>query len=369
MRGASWNPRSSCLWICARCRNLRAIFWSPSSMFSTTLLTSGHFKWAVTRATYDDVIAPSWPDVTSDTLRSVGLSEATPEGPWYTTMDAILTTMEGPGYVLYPEVPRAAISPNIPEVKPPAYYGDYIYNMRLYDGPLLEPAELGLLGGRGGLDGANMNYDAALEAYATTAIITSCIHDIGIAHRHGNLVLLASPADDLDPAWDVLLENHLGVQGRDVGRARPSGIYHGTVLTRWRTNLVLIVAPYSPLAAVPRLADAAAAPRTACRVPSDSDYATQMAALSLKPVVAPPNTACAVACLGECDAGVMFLANACAGTCGLCVEERAVQWAPASSNDGKTCHRAAFERHLSCTALPPAGHRRVCVCPGQASQG
>lgn len=342
--------------------NLLAVSMASVNGYEATAVDARQFRrteqfvtgaWMLSRRMHTDVLEPSWPALVAVDLFS---SSDLLHGPWAAAAERLMAEQQLD--VIYPEVARAAASANTQEVARPRPAHDYTFNVRLHSGEIVEPVGLGAVG-VGALDAAQ--YVAQLEALVDRATLWPCPQTADPPAAAVVVVPLVV-ADDSDVEWDVLLENRMGLQSRAAG-GRPCGLFRGTVLVRWRDRLVLLVASYSPLATRPALAAVfAAPPECVAKAGQGPGAAAALQAAGAELVTAGEGQPCSVACgARDCVSALLHLANTCDG-CGLCVEERVQLWAPARSSQDDVCHRAAFERHLSCSAFPPRSIKRLCAC-------
>jgi hypothetical protein len=282
--------------------------------------------------------------------------------------------------VVYPEVARAAAS-----------LDDQGQQRRLP--PLLQNQAL-FEGGPGGIDfdrfgvfdehqGLHMlaKFDAHLAFFIRHSPVVPCPAELPHVLWHGRAVVpLAAAASDLDPAWDALITQIMGLDSRAGPGARPAGIYRGTLPVRWRGNLVLFVAPYSPFvlssAHGSALVAALAKPPKQCPVKaSPSELERLVRHKDRQLVLSGAGQSCDAACKSippidfvslECHAPALFLANDCAlfqqpcDTCTAISPDRF--YAPAVDTTKRICMLAAGDRSLSCDAVPPPSVQRLCAC-------
>ena len=194
------------------------------------------------RSVYTRLMRPRWLDAGGEYLFKEELHLR--NGHWDRFLDSVVGGLD----CLFPEVPRIVHEGADGFTVSKRGQMELYSNLRLsnLDPRTSEYGDLSRL--------THVGYRAQQEEFLASAI-TLTVPEEAVRYRNQRLVLRVPARDDKDSEWNALLNGYFGLIGVGgcggfVGYVKVRGVFRGSVLLRWATNLLMLVGDYSPYASL-----------------------------------------------------------------------------------------------------------------------
>ena len=161
-------------------------------------------------------------------------------GNWDTYLDYRVEGME----CVYPSIPRiahrGAVGYTVKKDRQDAVFG----SLRL--SKLGSSVETGIRYKKSAMNLIHYRYDDNIYKFIAEARVVSCLQEIHQHMRNKQVVYHLAATNKADSQWASLFTGKLGIIAVGGHTARMRGIHQGTVFVNYMSNIVLVVATYSP---------------------------------------------------------------------------------------------------------------------------
>jgi hypothetical protein len=194
--------------------------------------------WMTSKSIYNSVIRPTWFDLHGELLPWARVRLY--NGNWDTYLDFRVEGME----CIYPAIPRiahrGAQGYTVRKDRQDAVFGSLRLSTRD------SRAVTGEYYKKQAMELVHYQYDDNMYKFIKAATVVTCLEEVEKNIRNSNVVYHLAASSAADNQWIFLFKAKLGLIAVGGHTPRMRGIHRGTVFLNYMSNLILVVATYSP---------------------------------------------------------------------------------------------------------------------------